>query len=436
MKRIRGAIVGGVGAAVLVVGWVCASSAWAQVRCGEGTVLRGEECVAASVAAEAPAEPLRLTRAQRTAIAGNERLARKLASSAFDYFRFQHRAFTGEACRAFQAERHQMPVVNLHGDAHLEQYAATQLGFGLNDFDEAGFGPATVDLLRFGASLHLVCAEASFECDAAAAMRVFLDVYLQATLKPGPPNSAPMWVRRVRAESSSTREGHLAFAEKNMREVPASTEAGLRRAWAQMSAMLLATGFAGTAEYFELTRLGRINLGIGSALVEKYLLRVRGPSDEPGDDRIIEIKLYTATERTACVFHPPTGGVLYAQVMLRRLGRLTPEVLAYLPTEELHQGDSGDTKMFWVQSWDPDYMELKREDLRSQMELEQVAADVGLQLGRGHCSHLTAPLEDQHRFAHDGSIRRYRPRIETAAADLARAVEKAWQSERHDLQPK
>jgi Ser/Thr protein kinase RdoA (MazF antagonist) len=42
--------------------------------------------------------------------------------------------------------------VNLHGDAHLEQFAVTDASFGLIDFDDAVGGPAVIDLLRFGVS--------------------------------------------------------------------------------------------------------------------------------------------------------------------------------------------------------------------------------------------------------------------------------------------
>ena len=38
-----------------------------------------------------------------------------------------------------------VPLFNLHGDAHLEQYAITDLGRGLTDFDDSSRGPAIVE---------------------------------------------------------------------------------------------------------------------------------------------------------------------------------------------------------------------------------------------------------------------------------------------------
>ena len=145
--------------------------------------------ISTSTASAPPTGTLDLSEGQRDAVRRNERLAGKLRGSAYDFFRFQHEAFTEVACRLMADERHRMPLVNLHGDAHLEQYATTQLGFGLNDFDEAGFGPATVDLLRFGVSILLACRDATFSCDPDVATRVFMAAYREATLSPRPPQS-------------------------------------------------------------------------------------------------------------------------------------------------------------------------------------------------------------------------------------------------------
>lgn len=378
-------------------------------------------------------EPFALTPAQRRGVAANERLAAKLRKNAYDFFRFQHEAFTKEVCRKFEDERHRMPLVNLHGDAHLEQYATTQLGFGLNDFDEAGFGPATVDLLRFGVSIALACRDAEFTCESEAAVQVFLAAYRRSTLIPALPQSAPAWVRRSRATPSSAREDYLEFAERSMKPIGEAALDTIQRSWEEMSTMLRTTGFIASDGYFQPVRLGKIELGIGSALVEKYLLRIEGPSPTPDDDRIVEIKRHDNAERTGCVFHPPTGGVLYPQVMQRRLGRISPEILAYLPAEGLAKSGAPQTYMFWVQSWDPDYQELDREDLASQAELEEIAHDVGLQLGRGHCSHVTAPLEAQHRFAHEASIGRLEARIVDTVRDLETIVYRAWKKARTRL---
>ena len=47
------------------------------------------------------------------------------------------------------------PNVQLHGDAHLEQYAFTKSAWGLDDFDDSTRGPALVDIIRFLGSIDL-----------------------------------------------------------------------------------------------------------------------------------------------------------------------------------------------------------------------------------------------------------------------------------------
>ena len=53
----------------------------------------------------------------------------------------------------------QLPEVNLHGDAHIEQYTVTNLGRGLSDFDDCTRGKAVIDLVRLGTSILIAARE-------------------------------------------------------------------------------------------------------------------------------------------------------------------------------------------------------------------------------------------------------------------------------------
>jgi hypothetical protein len=79
-------------------------------------------------------------------------LVGQLHDTPHNYFRFVNRPFSGAVCGLFDDVRGSLPEVNLHGDAHVEQYAVTSLGRGLTDFDDSGRGPYVVDLVRFGVS--------------------------------------------------------------------------------------------------------------------------------------------------------------------------------------------------------------------------------------------------------------------------------------------
>lgn len=50
--------------------------------------------------------------------------------------------------------RWRLPSGAVQGDAHLEQFVVTDDDFGLADFDNAGYGPAIVDLVRYARDQH------------------------------------------------------------------------------------------------------------------------------------------------------------------------------------------------------------------------------------------------------------------------------------------
>src|SRR5262249_36022489 len=71
-----------------------------------------------------------------------------LRAYSLTYFRFNNRAWTARVCEAF-ADVTDVPVVRLHGDAHVEQFALSKDAWGLDDFDDSARGPLFVDIVRF-----------------------------------------------------------------------------------------------------------------------------------------------------------------------------------------------------------------------------------------------------------------------------------------------
>jgi hypothetical protein len=90
---------------------------------------------------------------------GRGDLVLRLRTSVHDYFRFVNAAFAAETCSLFADVVDQMPEVNLHGDAHIEQYTVTNIGRGLSDFDDCTRGKAVIDLVRLGASILIAARE-------------------------------------------------------------------------------------------------------------------------------------------------------------------------------------------------------------------------------------------------------------------------------------
>ena len=105
-----------------------------------------------AVAPAQTAEPLRPDREslERAAPA----LLDRLRADPYDYFRFVNRPWIARVCDDFGKDMEGLPVVRLHGDAHVEQFAVTNDAWGLDDFDDSARGRAVIDIARFLGSVE------------------------------------------------------------------------------------------------------------------------------------------------------------------------------------------------------------------------------------------------------------------------------------------
>ena len=97
-------------------------------------------------------------------------------------------------CEAFRDLRWRLPSGAVHGDAHLEQFVVTDDDFGLADFDNAGYGPAIVDLVRYAASLHLACREIEGGCDPEQAVTAYFNAYRTALITLSRETNRRLWL--------------------------------------------------------------------------------------------------------------------------------------------------------------------------------------------------------------------------------------------------
>src|SRR5512139_2936136 len=155
-----------------------------------GLALLGGRATAADALAVDPADPR---------LASRPDLVAKLAGSAHGYFRFVNAPFAAETCRLFTDVAASLPEVNLHGDAHVEQYAVTSLGRGLTDFDDCTRGKAVIDLVRFGSSLLLAAREKGWSAEEWRFVREFLRGYREGVRGRGRSIPTPQLVTRARA---------------------------------------------------------------------------------------------------------------------------------------------------------------------------------------------------------------------------------------------
>ena len=139
----------------------------------------------------------------------------RLRADPFTYFRFINRAWTERVCEAF-ADTPDLPIVRLHGDAHVEQFAFTKDAWGLDDFDDSTRGPAVVDIIRYLGSIDLATRQRGWTRDRDALWDRFLEGYRRGLSDPAYRAPEPDIVRRLRKRAPLTRAAYLAWGESLM----------------------------------------------------------------------------------------------------------------------------------------------------------------------------------------------------------------------------
>jgi hypothetical protein len=182
--------------------------------------------------------------------------------------------------------------------------------------------------------------------------------------------------------------------------------------------------------YFDVKKAGRHRLGVGSALDEKYLLRVEGPSEAPEDDVLVEVKQIRDLSAIQCIERRPRdpSPILNAQ---SRIAYQPYRFTGFLHVPGGRGGNGGlsasQGRSFWLHTWVDHYYEISAQDLKSVDDLRELVFDVGVQLGRGHPKDIT-PDDSQLRRAELESLDRYQPKIERTIDELLEETVRAWEA--------
>ena len=361
----------------------------------------------------------------------NPELLKRIVASPYQYFRFINRRFAKAVCEDFEQELAGMPTVNLHGDPHIEQYSVTESGRGLTDFDDASTGPAALDIIRFAVSVQLAAEEKGWFDKETELVAEFLRGYREALEDPETTAPEPQIVARVRASFDSDRRPLLAWADSLMAPEPMSELTG-QVAVDLFSKVVHDENPDLPRHYFEVVKLGRLHMGIGSALDQKYLARVQGPTLAPDDDVLIEIKEVRDLSGIDCVHRRPKDPfpILAAQ---SRIAYTPYKFTGFIYLDPRRTGDHGlgsdfwDGSSFWVHTWADHYWELSINDLASPEELAEIVYDVGVQLGRGHPKTVASPHDSKLRKALLSKLDEYEPDIERRLVEFTVDVNQAWQ---------
>jgi hypothetical protein len=352
-------------------------------------------------------------------------LIERVDASAFRYFRLLARQFAARTCFEFRELRWRLPFVAVHGDAHVEQFVITEHSYGLEDFDQAGFGPLVVDMVRYAASIHVACRQAGFPCDADEAVSKYFDAY-HAALDQPVDRIQPAIVGRLYAAAPPDAHAWLQWAESLMQPLPSNDEQSFRPGWGRFVQLMRETTPDRPDTFYQVARVGGINVGVGSALEPKILIRIAGPSGAADDDLMLEARNTVTPTGAECVSRPANGGSLQVLMFASLLGPRLPDVFGFLPREGAREAPE-----LWVQSWDRGYRELSIADLRSQTDLNELAIDAGTQLAGHFWTKFPEPLRGHQRFAQLRAFEMTSARAKLLARTLADETVAEWERFRH-----
>jgi hypothetical protein len=170
--------------------------------------------------------------------------------------------------------------------------------------------------------------------------------------------------------------------------------------------------------FFDVKRAGALRMGVGSALDEKYLILFEGMTEEDDDDLIVEAKQIRDLSGNPCVRTDVKASRIYDGESL----------IAYEPFRYSAVVPRGD-KYFWIHDWTDDYQEASITDVvRTRKDLEEIAYDSGLQLGRAHPKRVDGTTDEARQRATRRAVKRYEARILETVYRLAEETEAAWRA--------
>ena len=305
----------------------------------------------------------------------NPKLLERIRQGPYGYFRYINTIFAEAVCVRFQEHLGGIPNVNLHGDAHLENYAITELGRGLTDFDDATIGPMVLDLVRFGVSIHLACRANGWEDKAEPLVKSFLSSYGTALRDPELTTPAPELVARIRARFTTDRERSLAAKQELMKPLGAPLE-NFEAPFKQYLDQMAVQDPVLPPYFFDIKKAGRLIMGIGSALDEKYLLEVEGATKAHQDNLILEVKEVRDLHGISCI--PLSKATPMRPIVMQ--ARLAYKPYRYTGFIVIARSAGYKTdKTFWVHEWYDNYHELSnRTSFQTPKDLHDIDDDVGV----------------------------------------------------------
>jgi hypothetical protein len=183
-----------------------------------------------------------------------------------------------------------------------------------------------------------------------------------------------------------------------------------------------------TPEYFRVVRAGSVKSGVGSAVLPKIMVRVRGPSDDPADDELLESKKIGDLSGLSCLKTPTVQPTLRIIDGNKQLGRLKHNIMAAGPELSIPEVMATGERLqdWWIRSFDPSYREVRLTELQSIRDLAAISYDAGVQLGSGRLQDKTVPLSGYDRQRLSAVVAKLEKRYRQEASKLVDELLRGW----------
>jgi Uncharacterized protein conserved in bacteria (DUF2252) len=372
------------------------------------------------------AQPLRV---EREALEhAKPELIQRLRADPYVYFRFVNRSWIARICDDFGGELRSLPVVRLHGDPHVEQFAYTNDAWGLDDFDDSARGPAAIDIVRFLGSIDLAVRQRFWEKHREKLFDGFVEGYKRGLAEPDYLPRAPEIVRRLRAQAPRTRAAFLALNDSRTQPLAEGAMKAVIAAVEAFAGIVLRERPDLVSGYFRVVRAGWVQGGVGSAATPKIMVRVQGASDDPADDELLELKKIGDLGGLRCLETPPFEPTLRIIDGSKQLGRLKHSILAAGPEVVIPEVAARGQRLndWWIRNVDPSYRQLRLTDLRSVDDLAAIVHDAGVQLGAGRLQDRTVLLNEYDRKRLLGATGKLEKRYRQEATKLVDDLLQGW----------
>ena len=356
-------------------------------------------------------------------------LLSKLRADPYNYFRFINHEWTSRVCEVFAGDLASQPTVQLHGDAHLEQYAFTKGAWGLDDFDDSTRGPALVDTIRFLGSIDLAVRRRGWTPDRDRVFDRFVAGYRQGLSDPLHQPPRPGIVDRLQLQqSTATNEAFLAWAETQMEPMSDAVTKAVTAAMSEFAHIVQQERPDLPDAYFRIARAGWLRLGIGSAKLKKVLIRVDGPSLGPEDDVLLEAKAVRTLVDVRCLETPRSRPTFRVITGNQQLGRLKHDILVAGPEVLIPELTTEGRSLsdWWIRSWEPSYREIGLDDFGSVEELATIVYDSGAQLGAGSVHVPGEAVDAALQRQSLASLGQFEGRLRREAVNLVEQMLRAW----------